>query len=330
MRAPRIRVILLAAALAALALGLVAPAGATTRPVTTGIVDIFTTLGYQNGQAAGTGMIVNASGEVLTNNHVIRGATVFKVVDVTTRRTYTATVVGYSVPQDVAVLRLENAKRLATIGLASSTGLKVGQKVAALGNALGRGTKAAARGTITALGQSLTAYDDSGTAENLSGMIQTNAHVQPGDSGGPLFNASWKAIGMVTAGSSTLAYSSRGGIGYAIPITRALALAKQIWTGQASSQVHIGATAFLGVQVGDAPGGGVLLKDVIAGTAADVAGLVQGDVVTALNGVTVNAPQDLSGVVLTLKPGTTYDISWIDTTGADRTGQITPQPGPPQ
>jgi S1-C subfamily serine protease len=338
MRAGRIRVALLAAALAALALtSSAAPAGAAAqhpakakRAVATGIVDIFTTLGYENGEAAGTGMIVNRSGEVLTNNHVIRGATVFKVVDAVTRRTYTATVVGYSVPQDVAVLKLANARNLKTIALGNSSTLRVGQKVAALGNALGKGTRSAVGGTITALGQSLTAYDGSGGSENLTGMIETNARVQPGDSGGPLFNASWKAIGMVTAGSSTLSYSSSGGFGYAIPINRALAIAKQIWTGQASSQVHVGPTAFLGVRVADGPSGGALLKDVIAGAAAAAAGLAPGDVITALDGVTINAASDLTEVVLSLKPGSTYSIAWTDASGAEQTGQITPQSGPPQ
>src|SRR5579884_1331666 len=331
MRAGRNRFALLAAALAVLVVALsAAPAGAAThhaqkakRAIKTGIVDIFTTLGYQNGEAAGTGMIINGSGEVLTNNHVIRGATVFKVVDVATQKTYTATVAGYSVQQDVAVLKLANARNLKTIALGNSSTLKIGQKVVALGNALGEGTRSAASGRITALGQSLTAYDASGGSEHLTGMIETNARVQPGDSGGPLFNAAWKAIGMVTAGSSTLSYSSSGGVGYAIPINRALALAKQIWTGQASSEVHIGPTAFLGVQVADGPSGGALLENVIAGTAAAAAGLSAGDVITALDGVPISAASDLTDVVLSLTPGSTYSIAWIDGSGVDRTGQIT-------
>jgi S1-C subfamily serine protease len=334
----RLRVVLLAAALAGLVLCVSAgPAAAVSptpqkaqRAITTGIVDIFTTLGYQSGEAAGTGMIVDANGEVLTNNHVIRGATVFKVVDVTTRKTYTATVVGYSVKRDVAVLKLANARSLGTIAVGNSSTLKVGQRVAALGNALGAGTSTPASGRITALGQSLTAYDESGSAENLTGMIETDAGVRPGDSGGPLFNASWKAIGMVTAGSSTLAFHSSGGLGYAIPINRALALAKQIWTGQASAQVHVGPTAFLGVRVQAAPSGGALISQVISGTGAEAAGLVQGDVITSLNGVRIDSPSDLTDVVLALRPGAGYSITWIDASGTGRTAQISPQSGPPQ
>jgi len=335
---PRLRLALGAVVVSALVTAFALPAGAAThtaakahRAVTTGIVDIYTTLGYQNGQAAGTGMIISPSGEVLTNNHVIRGATVFKVVDVTTKKTYTATVVGYSVSQDVGVLKLANATRLSTIALGSSSTLKVGQKVAALGNALGQGTKGAATGSIIALGQSLTAFDESnGISETLHGMIETDAPVQPGDSGGPLFNAAWKAIGMVTAGSSTLSFQSTRGDGYAIPINRALALAKQIWTGQASADVHVGPTAFLGVRVQDGPSGGALVGQVIPGTAAEAAGLAAGDVITSLNGVAINQASDLTGVVLQLKPGTGYPIAWIDASGVDQTGTITPQSGPPQ
>src|SRR3954469_24884821 len=102
-----------------------------------GIVDIYTTLGYEQGRAAGTGMILSHSGEVLTNNHVIRGATKFKVVDVTTHRTYPATVVGYSVSRDIAVLQLAHASRLHTIRLAGSAPVRVGQPVVARGNAQG-------------------------------------------------------------------------------------------------------------------------------------------------------------------------------------------------
>ena len=343
MRARPLRIGLLATVLAALALALAAlPAAAVApkpppkpakpqRAVATGIVDIYTTLGYQNGQAAGTGMVVGANGEVLTNNHVIRGATVFRVVDVTTRKTYTASVVGYSVQQDVAVLRLANATKLQTIALGNSATLKAGQRVAALGNAQGAGTRRAARGTITALGKSITAYDDNGVSENLTGLIETNAGVQPGDSGGPLFNASWKAVGMVTAGSSTLRFQSGAGLGYAIPINRALALAKQIWTGKESAQVHIGPTAFLGVQVSDGPaGGGALLRGLVPGGAAEAAGLAAGDLVTSVNGVQVGSSSDLTGIVLSLKPGTAYAIEWTDGSGTPQSGQITPQSGPPQ
>jgi S1-C subfamily serine protease len=222
-----------------------------------GIVDIVTTLGYQSGKAAGTGMVLTSTGEVLTNNHVINGATSIKATDIGNGRTYTAKVVGYDKSRDVAVLQLQNASGLQTVSL-SSAGPQAGQKVVALGNALGKGgTPSVVSGRITGLGQSITASDQGAAdAERLTGMIGHNAPIQPGDSGGPLVNTEGEVIGMNTAASD----SSSSGIpsqsgqaqtatqAFAIPITRASSIADQIEAGTPSSTVHIGATAFLGVE----------------------------------------------------------------------------------
>jgi len=222
-----------------------------------GLVDVVTTLGYQNGKAAGTGMVLTSTGEVLTNNHVIDGATSIKATDVGNGRTYTAKVVGYDKTRDVAVLQLQNASGLQTVTL-SSAGPQAGQKVVALGNALGKGgTPSVVSGRITGLGQSITASDQGAAdAERLTGMIGHNAPIQPGDSGGPLVNTAGEVIGMNTAASD----SSGSGLpsqsgqaqtatqAFAIPMTRASSIAGQIEAGTASSTVHIGATAFLGVE----------------------------------------------------------------------------------
>jgi S1-C subfamily serine protease len=315
------------------ALGLGAGTASAARPKptakvkTTGIVDVFTTLGYQSGTAAGTGIIVTQGGEVLTNNHVVRGATAIRVVDVTTRRSYSATVVGYTIPGDVAVLQLAHASHLKTVPFGSSATLKVGQRITAAGNAGGTGGKPhLAQGAITALHRSIVAYDDAGGSEQLSNLIQTSANVQPGDSGGPLLNAAGRVVGIVTAGSG-----GTGGAGWAIPINTARALAAQIVAGNASSTIHIGPTAFLGVTPVDAPNaGGAQIQSVVAGSPAEAAGLAQGDVITSLNGTTIGTSADLRAAVVALTPGTTVDIAWTDTTGATTTTQITPASGPPQ
>jgi S1-C subfamily serine protease len=233
-----------------------------TRPqiaakVDPGLVDVVTTLGYQGGKAAGTGMVLTSTGEVLTNNHVINGATSIKATDVGNGRTYTAKVVGYDKSHDVAVLQLQNASGLQTVTL-SSAGPQAGQKVVALGNALGKGgTPSVVSGRITGLGQSITASDEgAGDAEQLTGMIGHNAPIQPGDSGGPLVNTEGEVIGMNTAASDSSASGSPSQSGqaqtatqaFAIPITRASSIAGQIEAGTPSSTVHIGATAFLGVE----------------------------------------------------------------------------------
>jgi S1-C subfamily serine protease len=222
-----------------------------------GLVDVVTTLGYQGGKAAGTGMVLTSTGEVLTNNHVIDGATSIKATDVGNGRTYTAKVVGYDKTHDVAVLQLQNASGLQTVTL-SSAGPQTGQKVVALGNALGKGgTPSVVSGRITGLGQSITASDEgAGDAEQLTGMIGHDASIQPGDSGGPLANAEGEVIGMDTAASASSASGSPSQSGqaqtatqaFAIPIARASSIAGQIEAGRSSSTVHIGATAFLGVE----------------------------------------------------------------------------------
>jgi S1-C subfamily serine protease len=292
-----------------------------------GIVDIYTALGYEQAAAAGTGMILTRSGEVLTNNHVIRGATHFRVVDVTTHKAYQASVVGYSVTKDVAVLQLVNASGLKTIPLGHSALVHTGQKVVARGNALGRGgAPRVAAGKVIALHRKIVATDGAiGDSEQLVDLIETNAHVQPGDSGGPLENALGRAVGMVTAGSSGL-----GSRGFAIPIDHALALARQIVAGKPSLVVHIGATAFLGIGVQDENGSGAGVTSVVTGSAAETAGLAQGDVITSLNGTTITDSADVRTVVLSLTPGTPVAIGWTDTSGTAQTGTITPASGPPQ
>jgi S1-C subfamily serine protease len=170
-------------------------------------------------------------------------------------RTYTAKVVGYDASRDVAVIQLQNASGLTTANLGDSSGVQTGDAVTALGNAGGKGgTPSVASGAVTALNQSITASDEGSGAnsEQLSGLIETNADIQPGDSGGALVNSYGEVIGMNTAASSGTQFQSESGQSaaqaYAIPIDKAESIAKQIEAGQSSSTVHIGATAFLGIE----------------------------------------------------------------------------------
>jgi S1-C subfamily serine protease len=226
------------------------------------LVDIVTTLGYQGGKAAGTGIVLTSDGEVLTNNHVIRGATSIKVTDVGNGRTYTAKVVGYDASKDVAVIKLQNASGLTTANLGDSSSVQTGDAVTALGNAGGKGgTPSVASGTVTALNQSITASDEGSGAnsEQLSGLIETNADIQPGDSGGALVDAYGQVVGMNTAASTGTQFQSESGQSaaqaYAIPIDNAETIADQIEAGQSSSTVHIGGTAFLGIESGGSSSG---------------------------------------------------------------------------
>ena len=300
-----------------------------------GVVVINTNLGYQDGAAAGTGMVLSSSGEILTNNHVIRGATTIKVVLPGTGRTYTAKVVGYSVSNDVAVLQAQNASNLKTIALADSSKLSVGQSVTALGNAGGTGRLLSAAGRITGLNKAITASDEGSSPERLTGLIETDAGIQPGDSGGPLLNSAGRAIGMDTAASTSSPYASASATdAYAIPINKALTLARQIESGTSSSTVHIGGTAFLGIQVdpgsGDAPASGALIAAVIANGPAASAGLAAGDVITAINGRTVATPTAITSILLTKTPGAKVTVTYLDQFGTSTTTTVTLGSGPAQ
>jgi S1-C subfamily serine protease len=224
---------------------------AVERKVKPGLVDITSTLSYASETAEGTGMIVSASGLVLTNNHVIDGATevTVRLAD-NARQSYKALVVGYDSTADVALLQLAGASGLATVSFGNSAQVRLGSPVLALGDAQGRGSVSPAPGTISALNRSIQASDEgSGTTENLNHMLQTNAEIQQGDSGGALANNAGQVIGMVTAANTPANGQPGNTMGFAIPINTALAIARQIASKHASSTVYIGMPGFLGVEV---------------------------------------------------------------------------------
>ena len=216
-----------------------------------GIVDITSSLTYQGGTAAATGMIISKSGLVLTNNHVIEGSTGLTARIVATGQRFNAKFLGYNKTDDVAVIQLENASGLKTVPLGNSSTVKVGDGVVALGNAGGTGGTTVVSGSITGLDQSITASDDgSAASEKLTNMLRTDANIVPGDSGGPLASTAGKVIGMDTAAATgSFSNGQPSDVGFAIPINRALSIARQIIAGDASSSVTIGATGFLGVLV---------------------------------------------------------------------------------
>jgi S1-C subfamily serine protease len=334
------RVHIIAAALVAVAVAAsVAFARSDAKPTGTGVVVIDTNLAYQGGEAAGTGMVLNSSGEILTNNHVIRGATAIKIVVPATGKRYTAKVVGYDPSADLAVLQAVGASNLKTVTLGNSAKLKVGLRVTAVGNAGGTGKLTSSSGKIVATSRSITVSDDQGGSERLTRLIETNASVQPGDSGGPLENTQGKVIGIDTAAAIGYGFQqTAAGNGYAIPINRALAVVKQIVNGASSTTVHVGDTAFLGVSLGPAqaygPFGyaaaGALVEGVLPGGAADTAGLTAGDVITGIDGHTVASPDVVAPLLLTKHPGDQVSVSYTDQAGASHTATITLASGPPQ
>jgi len=300
--------------------------------VGTGVVVVETNLAYQGGQAAGTGMVLTSSGEILTNNHVIRGATDIKVVVPNTGQSYTAQVVGYDVSHDVALLRASAASNLKTISQGDSGSVNPGQSVQAVGNAGGTGRLTFASGTVTNLNRAITVRDQGGSPEHLSGLIETNAAVRPGDSGGPLLNSSGQVIGMDTAASvSNDVAQTTTNDGYAIPINNAISIVRQIESGNGSGTVHVGGTAFLGVEsTANYSGSGAVISAVVPGSAAEAAGLTPGDQILSVGGHTISSPDDLSSVVLTQKPGASISAVYLDQAGATQTTNLTLTSGPPR
>jgi S1-C subfamily serine protease len=333
-----------------------------------GVVIINTTLQYASEAAAGTGMVLNPDGLVLTNNHVIQDSTSITATAPGTGKTYTAHVLGYDTTGDIALIQLQGASGLTTVPIGNSSSVKAGESVVALGNANGQNAVSAAPGQVTMLGQTITASDDAGSAstETLHGMIQTNADIVAGDSGGPLSN-SGGVIGMDTAGSNPS--HQQQAVGFAIPIDAALPVARQIAAGQASAAVAIGYPPFLGVFIGSgsdsnpqgqaqqqqqqygssgnqscstsnadlsAPSAvapvssGILVDGTICGSPAARAGMTSGTVITAVNGQAVGSPHDLSRGLARFRPGDTISVTWVSPSGQRTTGRLRLSAGPPQ
>ena len=317
----------LAAVLAASAsMTLAAPSGTKA-----GVVIVNTRLAYSGGAGAGSGIVLTSSGTVLTNNHVIRGAGSIRVTVASTGRTYIATVAGYSVSKDIALLRLRNAQGLQTVQTGNSNTVEVGDRVTAVGNASGTGLSTK-NGKVTGLGQSITVSDD-GTPVRLTGLIETTTSLRPGDSGGPLLSGG-RVIGIDAAASGGFHFRDSGQ-GYAIPINRALKIAGQIEAGRRSSTVHVGPTAFLGVALRRASDdgedvSGAIVERVAPGSPADRAGIGANDVITSLAGKRVSSLASLKRLVLQASPGQTVRITWIDPSRGKTSASVRLVAGPPQ
>jgi S1-C subfamily serine protease len=297
---------------------------AAAAAVSKGLVDVNTTIGYDGAQGAGTGIVLSADGLVLTNHHVVGGATAIRVTDIGNQKTYDATVLGYDKTHDVAVLRLKGASGLTVAPLGASSAVKVGDEVVAVGNAGGAGgTPSAVAGTVRALDQQITVQDErDGSPQRLTGLIQLDAAIVPGDSGGAVVDAGGKVVGVITAASTGAGSGDSGAPveGYAVPIDQARSIARQIIDGRSSSTVHIGGTGFLGVQVvpGNPPGSaaaGAQVASVVPGSAAERAGIRGGDVVTAVDGHAVASADALHAAVSPHQPGDSVKVAWTDAAG---------------
>jgi S1-C subfamily serine protease len=303
---------------------------AVANKVAPAVVDVNTVVAQlgQNAQAAGTGMILTPSGEVLTNNHVVEGSTSIKVTIQGRSNAYTATVVGVNRAADVALIQIQGVSGLPTVTLANSSTLTVGQQVVALGNALGQGgAPAVTDGSITALDQAITAGSGGGSTEQLSGLIQSDAPISPGDSGGPLVNSAGQVVGMITAGETQGFRQTTSTVGYAVPSNTAVDVVNQIRSGGGSG-IIMGLPGYLGISVqtqdltaaeaarlGLSVTSGALVTGVAPGSPAEQIGLAQDSVITAVDGKQIAAAADLSPAIQSHKPGEKIQVTWVDKSG---------------
>jgi S1-C subfamily serine protease len=290
------------------------------------IVDINTVVG--SGQAAGTGEIITSTGEILTNNHVVDRSTSIQVTIAGRSQTYTAHVIGVDPSADIALIQVDGSvSGLPTISFGTSSSVKVGDPIVAIGNALGQGgTPAVSQGTITALDQTITASEGGSKSEQLTGMLQSDATIYPGDSGGPIVNSAGQVVGMITAGDVQGFRSSASTVNYAIPSDTILSVVNQIRSGQASSLIIYGQTGYIGVSVQNfdasaaaqlnlTVSSGALVASVVSGAPAAGAGITRYSVITSVGGIQITNIDDLGNALLAHRPGQQVSITWVNQSG---------------
>ena len=299
---------------------------AATEAQSKGVLLVESTL--TNGAGAGTAMVLDSSGLALTNYHVVENSTTLQATVASTGTTYDATVVGFDKKSDVALIQLDGASGLDTVTL-DKDGTDVGDAVTGVGNASGGRQLLAAAGTITAEDQSITTSEGAGSGvatEALTGLIETNAAVVPGYSGGPMYDAQGEVVGISTAASSNngsaAAASSSGADSFAVPIDHAMKVVDQIESGNESGDVQIGPSAYLGIGAADG-NGGVAVEQVEAGTGAAEAGLALGDTITAVDGTTVATAEALVAQLSDHEPGDSVKITWTSQDGSSHSATIT-------
>ncbi len=291
------------------------------------VVNINTRFGFSNAVGAGTGFVIDPGGVVLTNNHVVSGATDISAFAAGNGQTYAVDVVGYDRTQDVAVLQLRGGGGLPSAAIGG--GVAVGDPLVALGNTGGQGgAPSVVPGRVVAVDQTVHASDTlTGAEETLNGLIQFEAPIKPGDSGGPIVNNGGQVVGMTTAATDSFKMSS--GQGFAIPIGRAMGVAGAIRGGGGSPTVHVGPTAFLGLGVVDNNGSGARVERVVGSGPGAGAGISPGDVITSVDGGSINSATAMADVLVPHHPGDTIAITYRSRSGGDRTVNVTLADGPP-
>jgi S1-C subfamily serine protease len=276
----------------------------------TGLVRIVAESAYDGSTAAGTGMVLTPSGEVVTNNHVVEGSTRIRATEASTGKTYTARLLATDRRDDVAALQLRGASGLTPVATDTS-GVQRGDSVTAVGDAEGNNSLSAAPGTVSAVRRSITTTDSDGTdGERLHGLIEVDADVLSGDSGGALLDSDGQVVGMTTAasrGSATIT-------GYAIPVAKVLRIVDQANGAPGSAAVGLGYDGFLGVELSTRSAATV--GAVIGGTPAARSGITAGSTVTSFAGHRVSTAGQLHRLVAARQPGDVVRVGWRDSSGS--------------
>lgn len=282
---------------------------------------------FSSGEAAGTGIIVSKDGYVMTNNHVLEGATNVSVVDSEGELYEDVEIIGRDPLNDIAFLKIKADNEFTAATLGNSSTIRTGQQVVAIGNALGQYSNTVTSGIISGTGRPITAATGSGDTESLTDLIQTDASINPGNSGGPLVNMAGQVIGINTA-----IVEDANGIGFAIPVnaTKGI-LAGVLETGEVSR-------AFLGVNyVTITPdvareydlsvnnGAYVYVSGsgnpVASGSPADKAGLKKGDILTKINNEAIGTAGSLSSILGEYRPNDKLTITYLRD-GKEQTTQV--------
>lgn len=284
--------------------------------------------GTRTGEGAGTGIIISENGYVVTNNHVIEGATNVSVVDATGELYENVTVVGRDPLNDVAFLKIKSDTKFKAASLGNSATLRTGQQVVAIGNALGQYSNTVTSGIVSGTGRPITADAGNGQTESLTDLIQTDASINPGNSGGPLVNMAGQVIGINTA-----IVEDANGIGFAIPINSTKGvLAGVLDTGKVSRayfgvnyltvtpdvareyDLSVNKGAYVHTSANTAP--------VVSGSPADKAGIKEGDIITKINNDEIGPSGSLSSVIGQYRPGDTVTVTYLRD-GKEQTTKLT-------
>jgi S1-C subfamily serine protease len=267
-------------------------------------------------QGLGSGIALDAAGNIVTNNHVVSGASSFTVTTASGKR-YPAKLVGSFPPDDLAVIKVSGA-HLKPATFADSSKLQIGDLAIAIGNPLGL-RSSVTEGIVSAFRE---AVQEEGGNVTLPSVIQTSAAINPGNSGGALVDIEGRVIGIPTLAATDpqLGGGSAPGIGFAIPSNLVKDIADQIL---AHGNVVDSHRAFLGIRVGDTNGNGVIVGSVTAGGAAARAGMRTGDVIVSVDGTPTPTTGALSAVLAELKPGRNVPVVVRQQSGAKTTLHVT-------